>query len=264
MNYLNKLTIKQKIFIYLIGFCSILLLLLWLFQIVFLDSFYKNIKINNLQSNLSKITDSLDQENFSETANEISQENDIYIEIFNKDGVTLFSTNSKENSAISRLHETEKIVLFQKAEENNGAFLQYFSIDKEKNSIEERKQVDKPFFPPRLMENLLSCKIITSKDGEESLLLLSTFIAPVTTTVDTLRVQLYFVTAFMLIFSIILAVLISRKISKPIIDINKSAKELAKGDYETSFSAKGFKEIEELSQTMNYAAQELSRVENLR
>ena len=38
-----KLSIKWKIFIYMLGFTAVLLGLLWLFQTVYLDEIYKNI-----------------------------------------------------------------------------------------------------------------------------------------------------------------------------------------------------------------------------
>jgi signal transduction histidine kinase len=48
------------------------------------------------------------------------------------------------------------------------------------------------------------------------------------------------------------------------VQINQSAKALARGNYETEFHGKGYLEIEELSDTLNTAATELSKVERLR
>jgi len=68
----------------------------------------------------------------------------------------------------------------------------------------------------------------------------------------------------MLALSVLLAVIIAGRVSKPIEQITKSAKTLAKGDYSTRFSGKGFYEIVDLSDTLNTAATELSKVEGLR
>jgi signal transduction histidine kinase len=68
----------------------------------------------------------------------------------------------------------------------------------------------------------------------------------------------------MLLLSVVLALLIARRVSKPIEDINKSAKKLASGNYDIRFDGEGFREIGELSDTLNTAAADLSKVEGLR
>lgn len=68
----------------------------------------------------------------------------------------------------------------------------------------------------------------------------------------------------MIFLATLIAIIISKRISNPIEQINQSAKALAKGDYETEFHGRGFLEIKELSDILNTAALELSKVERLR
>lgn len=68
----------------------------------------------------------------------------------------------------------------------------------------------------------------------------------------------------MIIIATTIAMIISKRISKPIEQLNQSAKVLAGGDYEVEFKGKGFLEIKELSDTLNITAIELSKVENIR
>jgi len=82
--------------------------------------------------------------------------------------------------------------------------------------------------------------------------------------VSTLQIQLYIITGIMVVLAILLAVTISKHISNPIVKINQSAKTLATGNYETEFRGTGYLEIRELSDTLNTAAKELSKVERLR
>jgi signal transduction histidine kinase len=58
--------------------------------------------------------------------------------------------------------------------------------------------------------------------------------------------------------------MIARRISQPIEEISECAKALASGDYDIRFGSRGFLEIGELSDTLNTAAVELSKVETLR
>jgi signal transduction histidine kinase len=68
----------------------------------------------------------------------------------------------------------------------------------------------------------------------------------------------------MIIFSIILALLIAKRVSRPIEELNDSTKKLAIGDYNVKFDASGYKEIKELSKTLTYTASELSKVDRLK
>jgi signal transduction histidine kinase len=89
-------------------------------------------------------------------------------------------------------------------------------------------------------------------------------ISPVDATVTTLRYQLLIVSGIMIILSVIVAAILSRRVSKPIEEINASAARLALADYGVRFSGRGFKEIVGLSETLNTAAVELGKVEGLR
>ena len=68
----------------------------------------------------------------------------------------------------------------------------------------------------------------------------------------------------LVILAFILAMIMYKRISKPIMEINDSAKELAKGNYDITFNGGGYLEISELSNTLNYASHELNKVETLR
>jgi len=68
----------------------------------------------------------------------------------------------------------------------------------------------------------------------------------------------------MVLLATMLAIIISKHKSKPIEKINQSAKALATGNYETKFRGNGYLEIKELSDTLNTAATELSKVDRLR
>ncbi len=78
-------------------------------------------------------------------------------------------------------------------------------------------------------------------------ILLTSVISPVTATVETLRVLLLYITGFLLILSVLLALYLSKKIARPIIKMSDAAKELAKGNYSASFDAGGYREIAELA-----------------
>lgn len=102
------------------------------------------------------------------------------------------------------------------------------------------------------------------EDGQTISLTFNAIITPVNATVTTLKLQLYIITGIMILLSVFLALLIAKKVSKPIVDTNKSAKALAVGNYDIHFNGHGFLEIKELSYTLNTATTELAKAENLR
>lgn len=119
-------------------------------------------------------------------------------------------------------------------------------------------------FNRRQFETITKDKEFVLEDGNKISLTFYAMVTPVDATVSTLQIQLFIITVIMVILATILAVIISKRISKPIEKINQSAKTLAMGNYEIEFHGKGFLEIKELSDTLNTAAKELSKVEGLR
>lgn len=89
-------------------------------------------------------------------------------------------------------------------------------------------------------------------------------LAPVESTINILKSQIFIVSLIFIILTVLFTTFISKKITKPLIRINDTAKLLAKGDYEIVFNADGYQEINELSNTMNYTVEELKKVDELR
>ena len=113
-------------------------------------------------------------------------------------------------------------------------------------------------------ESITKTQSFTLGSGETISLTFYAMITPVDATVSTLKLQLYIITGMLLIFAVALAIVIARRISAPIEKITQSAKSLSAGNFDTQFEGHGFLEIKELSDTLNTAATELSKVDNLR
>lgn len=258
----DKISIKYKIFLYLSAFVAVMLILLWLFQIVFLDDFYKQIKIHNIKSMAEAIENNADTEKFQDFLDTLSQEEDACIKVLDSSGKTKYSAEARPDCIIHKLPPSELFRLYNNAQQNGGAYLEVFSMNK---TMEKRAPTGNPynngFVPPG---NMIYVKIVNSDNGAHLIVMLNSTITPVNATVNTLRIQLIWVTGITLLLALLMGLFISRKVSDPIIKINSSAKELAKGNYETSFRGRGYLEITELNDTLNYAAKELSKVEGLR
>ena len=93
---------------------------------------------------------------------------------------------------------------------------------------------------------------------------LFTSLEDIGTTTSLIKNQLIYVTLLAILFSIVIAMFLSRRIAKPISDMTKNAKILADGNYDVEFTTTGIKEIDELANTLNYLEQEVSKTDEYR
>lgn len=260
----HSIKMAWKVFGFMVAFIAMLLALLWTFQTVFLQNFYTAIKTGSIRSSASAIAQNIDNQDLQTLIERISLSDSICIKIVNEEGEDICSVETMRNCKIHKAPADVVQGWFQDTIKNGGS-LEYFGKDYNKEFTAEMKFSGK--LPPSdhfVQESLIYSKIVTKADGENVMILLNTFITPVNATVDTLRIQLVYISIIMLVIALAIAIVMSRHLSKPIIQINMSAKELAKGNYDIVFKASGYQEISELNQTLNYTAKELSKVETLR
>lgn len=262
---INKLRLKWKIFAFLLGFCALLLIILWLFQMVFLDSFYRSIKVMETKNNAKTIINNIDNENLSDLITSISQNSDVCIEVVSANGMDLYSADVLRDCVIHKMPLPDKLRLISDAQTQGGELYEYIYIRPPQKPNKNGEFIGN--IPPNnmgQMQSIVYVKSIQNGTGDALAILVDSVISPINATVTTLRYQLYFITGIMLLLSMLLSLIIAKRVSKPIEEINKSAKVLAMGSYDTHFVGKGFLEIGELSDTLNTTATELSKVEALR
>jgi len=262
---IDNISIKWKMFLYLIGFCTLLLVLLWVFQVVLLDRFYKHIKVNEVKDSAIAITKNIDNDSLNELLEEIAITNDTCIQILSESGETYYSSDVFKNCMIQNMPPWNKIKLFVQTQENGGELIDYYNPDDFRDeSFDKSKFIG---IPPRIEhgpQEIIYSKIMENGKGDTVFILINSVISPVNATISTLKIQLIYITVIMILFSIVLAFFIAQKVSKPIEKISNSAKILATGKYDIRFAGSGYKEIKALSDTLNFASNELSKVDGLR
>jgi len=224
-----------------------MLVLLWIFQIVLLNDFYKSIKINELKSYSTELSKNINNISFNSELEQALAEKDMCLSLFSENGTLLYSCNTIRNCAIHRMPQH---LVYKLAIDSLNQGVGY--IDLKSNPLSN------------FQNNILFVKKVETIGFGNCILLLNSSIMPVSATVSTLRTQLLYITIIMIILSLILSFSLAKKLSTPIININENAKELAKSNYNIKFEDSNYKEISELSDTLNYASSELSKVEKLR
>lgn len=242
--------IKWKLFGYLLGFCLLLLIILALFQTVFLDRFYIMVKQDQVEKEIASISAYVRAADWEGLADAGNEPGDVFVEIWSMEGRLVTSSGSFRDDIHTQLKPDEMSDLLKQLQAEGGSIT--------------RQQQDKDKGGRRMQENLVSAQLVESADGNTYVTLVSAGLSPVNATVDTLRVQLVYISGIMLLLSVGLAFLISRNVSKPITAISRTAGELGKGNYNVVFRGTGYQEVVQLADALTEAASELSKTEELR
>ena len=306
----DKISIKWKIFAYLLGFTVAIIAILWLFQIVYLNTFYKVIKRHELNNVAKMVEKYVGNDDFQTIISNISRKYDVCINVIDTNGDSLYSAETKPGCAIHNVSKQQYSDYYAMAKaaggsttldlddkehlgngQNNGEvkpeqnddiksadnkeieITQSDVVQNENSKVDESKPLDigmddngghfKMFNFQNNSQSVVYMNILKTDDTEK-LLLINSLITPVDATVSTLRIQLTYITVITLILALLIALLISKRVSRSIIKVSDSAKKFAKGDLDVHFDGRDYREIAELSDTLNYATEELSKTENLR
>jgi signal transduction histidine kinase len=262
----RRIGIKWNLFLSFLAFSGVLLVLLWMFQTVFLDSFYRSIKTSSIQHSAQTIANNIDHTELDTLVSRIAQENDINIRIISEDLTEIASAEVAPSSIINMMPINELWQYYAKAAAANGSIFEHFDLKAFKDDRYDDKHFtgQVPAKDKGMLDTIIFARTVTLTDGTRAVILLNTTLTPITATVDTLRIQLLYITGILVVLSLLLALLMSRRVARPIIQINDTSKRMAKGDYGAHFTASGYKEIAELADTLNHTVLELGRVENLR
>lgn len=262
----NKWGIKWQLFGYLGLFVVGILAILWIFQVIFIEDFYKGIKINEVKSVGQKVEDNIDKQYIVELLDTLSQKNEMCIVLTKLDGEPIYKKDELGSSSIYHMTPLEYYLAGINAEKQGGEFLHYSNLSEFKVNLKKEGNIVDTF-PVTLRSkdnSVIHVKVINDKLDNSYILLINSIIAPVDATVTTIRKQLIYVTILMLIVAFIVARLIAKKVALPLTKMSNQAKRLGASEGVVIFKEQGYKEIAELSESLSYASVELTKTEHLR
>ena len=236
----TRSNLRYKIWLYLIVFSLSILLCLWLFQVIFLDGYYKWYKTKELINTIETITTTYNDENYEEILDNISYDRGVCIELIQNNKLVY----------ISNLYNKGCMA-------NTQGNYDYKSDFIKNNDTSARYTLKNPRFNNQTL-------VLGLKVNQNTNLFVSASLEPIDATVKILRSQLFYITLLVIVLSLLVSYFISRVISNPIIKMKNKAKCLASGNYNITFENSEIEEINELSKTLNYACSELIKTEDLR
>ena len=230
----NKLS--TKIFIYLAIFSLFILLFLFFFQVIFINTFYEWTKTRTIKSLANDILITENDISLYDKLNRISYEENVCIELTNSNGDNLYSTYTNNCNLRSKTIKRNFINSNKKTKTYNLI-----------NNFTKEKSI---MAATRLSNNLY--------------IFISTSLIPLDSTINIIEQQLIIVSIVVLLLSIIVAYFISKRLSDPIIKISKAAKLISKGKLKTKFeTTSDIKELVDLTNALNDMKNELSKTEEL-
>ena len=261
----SGISIKWRIFAYFLLFAAMMLVLLWLFQTVFLDSFYKASKMGEIRACSNAISVNADNEEIQTLVERMAQRYEVCIRVISRDGRDVAQADILPGCIIHKLPMEELMRMFDKTQAAGGQWLDRFSREGFFNNRynDDHYEGNVPPKDGGMMESIVYAQT-TLIDGQPALILLNTTLSPVTATVQTLRRQLVYITVILVVMALGLAFIIGRRVYRPIVEINEAAKGLAYGKYHLDLRSGAYREIIQLNDTLNQAAEELGKVERLR
>ena len=239
-------SIKFRLWVYFVGIGVGVIALIWFLHIFFLNTYYEEMKISEVNKIATSISKTYQEDNpdLTNVIKELSVSNDFYVMMENSNGILLFSPESESRLPVySYLEKTPKLKGL--LNDSKGSPVS-FKID---TGIAE-------------YQTLAYGCIIQSSEDEDIFLYIFSPLYPVSSTVNILRHQLMYVTVVTLAFALILAIYFANRIAQPIKAITNTAKEMGKGTYDVKFEADSYSEINNLADTLNTAAYELGMADN--
>ena len=227
----------------------IVLILLWLFQIVFLESFYANMHISGMKKEATSIMKLINEGSKNEYTNKLdalAYKYSMSIEMIDKEGNTSFSTGT-----MGAMGQMPMMM--------NGARLEVYQQALAGNAVET------PLTHPRFGNKFMMIGLPVWESGIVSAVLIMNLpLAPVEDTASILKWQLIYITLILLVAALLISYMISKSFTRPILDIKKVAETMALGDFSARTSVKKQDEIGKLANTINYLGEQLSKIDQLR
>lgn len=245
INFDSK-SIKFRLWIYFAALGLGVVLLIWFLQIFFLNNYYEHMKISEVNRIAASICYAYERQDKNLTADiqQLSVSNDFYVMMESNGQVLLFMPESDSILPVYQYKDQlPKLKKMLSTSKSSGAV-----------SFKISSGVDK-------YSTLAYARYLRKAENNEVYLYIFSPLYPVSSTVDILKNQLFYVTLITLIGAFSLAIYFANRISKPIKDITTTAKDMGRGNYNVKFVGNSYSEINNLAAALNTATYELGNAD---
>lgn len=243
--------ISWRLFGVLTLFVALILVVIWVCQVVLLNKFYEDSKLDEFKETERKIFENISHsDQLQSTVYTRSVDTDTCVRIFRiSGGEAKLIADSDINMGCFIHHIPGEALgqMYELAVKNGGSYTRRLVNPTDENAP----------------QSTIFVSVKNGDDGYKYVLMQDSELVPLNATVTTLEKQFGWIMCILIMGALVTALLLSRLICIPMQNMSRAAKQLAKGDYGTRFAGGGYREAEELAEALNYAAIELQKNDNL-
>ena len=239
-------SMRFHLWTYFLIFTLMILILLWFFQIFFMNRYYRSMKQNQIvTAGRALITNfNLEDEKYLETLYNSIRDYNMVVWLFDTGSRRAYLADAYNDSV--QPDDLQLLASYIERVDSSGkAELTWFD---------------------ETASTYKTCVYACVKSVNETpwyFFFLSP-LEPVDTATEVIRHQLFLVSGIAILLGFLLSGYFSTQLSKPISRMSVAAKRLGEGDYNVKFEGNGVAEIDELSETLNFAKEELSKTDKMR
>ena len=255
--------VRSRIFLYFLAFTALLLMLLWLFQIVLLDDFYRLQKTDMLKSSSQSIVQNINNENLDALVDRIAEENNVCILVTTETMKEMASADVSPGCIVHHMNPHDLQQVATSLEDDRVAVTTFPMMNFRNRLYDEKKFLGR--VPPSddgETRSMMTVQRAVMADGTTAYVFLNAMVTPVTATVQTIRNELYVITAILILLSFLISLVLSRRITRPLVETTQAAGALSRGEY-TPVQNVGYREIAQLNAQLTQTARDLRRVEEM-
>lgn len=223
-----------------------------MFQVVSLSDYYEVSKKRKIISSAAQIAAAFDSEELDssdELIEELAYDNGMAIIITDWAGNVVVQSDYMGSSVLA---SSTNILLFQYRNE-------LLNSDSQKIIITNNNE---RFGTTELIYGEVLEKPAVGSSGY--LLFINASLEPINSTAEIIKEQFVIIALVTFVIALIITLMLSSRLSRPFTNITSLAHRLAAGDYSVRFPEGSYAEVNELAETLNYAASEMSKTEELR
>ena len=264
----RRVGIRWRLMAFLAAFVLLLLLVIWVFQIRLLSYFYEREKFSEMKKAASRLAEYVTADDLAARAEDVAMQENLSVRVFlftdESNAREIVSTGARPDGVLPRLSNEVLLDLYEKAVANGGAYDERMDIGFEGG---DPREGDDRFRLPGMGRgetvNVLYAQVI-EQDGNRYFMLVESQMTPVNAIVNTLQTQFIWIALCVLFVTVLFAFLLSRMIATPLNRVTAQAGKLATGNYTDDFKGRGYREVEELADTLNFAAREIDASDRLK
>ena len=218
----------------------------YIFLIAMFPNFYEWMKTYEISEALVQIRANWNNDNIADVIDQHAAEKKMYIEIYFPNLGYSYTANKLGGSPSLAVLAKKDLRDQVRASDNGVVYLRF------RDELEDNQVL------------MMGSYIGNDQHDPEAYVVICNYLQPIGTTVSIFTRQFFFVGIIMIVLTVFMSIIFSNRISKPIIRMNQSAKELPQGKFSADIGKNDYAEIKQLASTLTSASKEIAKSDDLR